>query len=59
EHYVTPVEKQDVFTVMLLCLCMREDEIIQTAGLKALSEDQAEEIIRQYKASPHLPRYLR
>lgn len=59
DHDFSPAERQEVFTIIIFCLCIREDEIIQTARLKEISKGQAEDVIREYKASDILPAGIR
>ena len=48
ENSLTPVERQDVFMVMLFCICMPEDRILDSCNLKAISEDQARDVMDRF-----------
>lgn len=48
ENTLTPVERQDVFMVMLSCTAIPEDRIIDFCKLKAISEDQARDVMERF-----------
>lgn len=49
---LTPLAKQDVYQVVLLRSSAPDAEVLQQLNLKALSIDDAKEILKLYKAPP-------